>query len=207
MSCSITKQGVKKQIRDKGLAVAKSVNNNFRISGIGEILLPLSTKDKSRSTPTLARKIVDKAVRQINKELNTDPKKFGVVFGGVTYSDGAAIQVVVTPQLFNAYLVKNKERTYEEAYERPLSFYKGDIALQEQEARDLSQLEADFEAIENLVEDNLSSPVTPIVERLEPTIKPTLNNIAPIKLSLDPNQAPDKGDLDSLGFTEVSCNV
>lgn len=205
MSCFITKSGLKKSLTAKGLAVAQGLNSKFKVSAIGEILLLTNSKIPSISTAGLARKAVNKAVTQINKELNIDPKKFGVVFGGVTYSDGAAIQVVVTPAIFNAYLVKNKEATYQEIFERPLEFYKGDIALQSQEARDLSQLKADFEALEQLAtEENLNTAPPSVIENIKPTLIPTLKPSTSVDLSVD-FKTKTKNNLDDLGFEEVRC--
>lgn len=150
--CIITPAAIKKGLTEKGIVIAKSVDPAFRISSIGEIVLPLDTTQKYKNEPYKLRTIVDKTITKINKELNIDPRKLGVVFGGVTYIDSAAIQILVTPQINAAYQVKNEEKTIEEilpkrkiptytretAY-RPSGFYRGDYALMEQELRDLEE--------------------------------------------------------------------
>lgn len=209
--CKISTREIQKGMTDKGLAVAQSVDSTFRLSSIGELVLPLDSSNKSKDEPYKLRRIVDKTVEKINKELGLDPRKFGVVFGGVTYTDSAAIQILVTPQLFAAYQVKNQEKTIEQAFPkkeapafsretayRPSGFYKQDYALMEQELKDLEeQLSISTEL------PGMDKPADVKSEYVAP--QPPVQLKLDLRLSED--QPPQKGDLGSIGFEEIACDV
>jgi hypothetical protein len=199
--CNITAGQVKKQLTDKALSIAKSVDSAYKLSAIGEVYLPLDSKNIRKNEPYKVRSIVDKTVTKLTKELNLPSNKYGgVIFGGVTYTDGAAIQVNVPNQLLNAYRVKNQEASYEQVFGsdtqyRPEGFYAGDQALAQQEFMELER---------ELYLEPLAATVNPptIIPSLSPTIKPE----AQLKLTFDVNTPNQKGNLGDVGFTEVRCN-
>jgi len=212
--CKITSREIQKGLTDKGIIIAQSVDSTFTVSSIGELVLPLDSSNKFKDEPYKLRRIVDRTVNKLIKELSMDPKKFGFVFGGVTYTDSAAVQILVTPQLFASYQVKNEEKTIEEAFPvnrtptptftqetayRPQGFYKNDYALMEQELKDLESLEEAFAPSITSVE---------VAEDVKSTYVPPS---APVQLKLDlrlsKEQPPEKGDLGSIGFEEIACDV
>lgn len=195
-ACNITPRSIKTTITNKALDIAKRVDYNFKINSIGEIFLPIDTKVQYKNANYKVRTVVDRAVKKAMAELKLT--KFGDVLGGITYNDGAAIQVLVTPELYAAYQVKNEEKTIQEAFPRieqeiyrPSGFFKGDIALAQQELADFEQ--------ELFLQDAVISNV--------PTTYTANKQAPPINLKLDPSQENDKGDLGSIGFEEQMCNV
>ena len=80
--CKISSREIQKGMTDKGLAVAQSVDSTFRLSSIGELVLPLDSSNKSKDEPYKLRRIVDKTVEKINKELGLDPVTIGAAFFG-----------------------------------------------------------------------------------------------------------------------------
>lgn len=213
-ACKITSREIKKGLTDKGIKIAQSVDSTFTVSSIGELVLPLDSSSTAKNEPYKLRRIVDRTVNKLNKELSMDPNKFGFVFGGVTYTDSAAIQILVTPQLFASYQVKNEEKTIEEVFPvertptptyaqetayRPTGFYKNDYALMEQELKDLESLEEAF------------APSTTSIEFTEDIKSTYVPPSTPVQLELDlrlsKEQPPQKGDLGSIGFEEIACDV
>lgn len=197
-SCNISQSQIKKELTTKALAVAQSVDSKFKVSSIGEIVLLVDSKSPRKDAPYKLRKTVDRVVEKINTALNMDPRKFGPVFGGVTYTDSAAIQVYVTPRLFSAYQVKNQETSIEEVfgpdtYYRPEGFYMGDAALAAQE---LAELEEDLDLSYLTPPSNTETQFTPI-------------KTAPVQLQLklSPEADTDKGDLGSIDFKEDQCGL
>jgi len=194
-SCNISPSNIKRTITSMALDVAKTVDPSFRISAIGEIFLPVDSKKQYKNAGFKVRTLVDRAASKAMRELGL--QKFGSVLGGVTYNDGAAIQVVVTPSLLAGYQVKNEEKTIEEAFPRiqqevyrPSGFFRGDVALAEQELRDFEE------------ELFLQEATVPDVKTAYSPIK----EAPPLNLRLDPTQENEKGDLDSLGFQEERCD-
>jgi hypothetical protein len=193
-ACNITPRSIKTTITGKALNVAKTVDSNFRVNAIGEIFLPIDSKVSYKNANYKVRSIVDRAVKKANQELGLS--KFGNVLGGTTYTDGASIQVVVTPSLFSSYQVKNEEITIEEVFPqieqeiyRPSGFFKGDVALAEQELRDFE--EGLF--LQDAITSDVKTAYTPTKQA------------PPLNLKLDPTQENDKGDLDSIDFQEDMC--
>lgn len=114
--CNITPGEIKKALLEKALPIAKSFDSSFSITRAGEIFLPVSSSVQYKDAPYKLKRIIDKAISGIYRELGIDKKKFRYTFGYQQYNDGAAIQVTVSPSLLKAYQVKNNEKSLEQAF-------------------------------------------------------------------------------------------
>jgi hypothetical protein len=199
-ACKISAREISSQITPKAVTIAKTKNNAFKLLGTGEIFLPVNSRDASMNTVKKVRSIADSTAVAISNELNIPRKLFGVVFGGRSYTDGAAIQVYITPKLLAAYQVKFEEVSLQEAFELPVSyrpegFYKDDAALALQELNDLE------DSLFEVMETSVQIPNTQVYEA------PLRQQPLQLTLSLDKTSAPDTPDLNSISFEEVSCEV
>ena len=114
--CNITPGEIKKALLEKALPIAKSFDSSFSISRIGEIFLPVNSSVESKNEPYKLKRIIDKTISAIYRELGINKKKFWDTFGYQRYNDGGAIQVTVSPSLLKAYQVKNNEKSLEQAF-------------------------------------------------------------------------------------------
>ena len=121
--CNITPGEIKKALLEKALPIAKSFDSSFSISRIGEIFLPVNSSVESKNEPYKLKRIIDKTISAIYRELGINKKKFWDTFGYQRYNDGGAIQVTVSPSLLKAYQVKNNEKSLEQAFPNaPVSY-------------------------------------------------------------------------------------
>lgn len=199
-ACKVSSQTIKSQITPMAVQIAQVENKDFRLLRTGEIFLPLNNRDAKLNTVRKVRSIVNSTAAKLANDLNIPGAKFGSVFGGVSYQDGAAIQIYVTPQLYASYQVKYEELSLQEAFEIPVSyrpegFYNEDSALALQELNNLE--ESLFEVVDN----SYQIADTPVYEA------PLKQQPLQLTLSLDKTSAPDTPDLNSIGFEETSCEV
>jgi hypothetical protein len=199
-ACKVSSQTIKSQITPPAVTIAQVEDKDFILLRTGEIFLPVNTRKSTRDTVSKVRSIVNRTAATIANQLNIPRAKFGSVFGGVSYKDGAAIQIYVTPQLFTSYQVKYEELSLQEAFEIPVSyrpegFYNEDSALALQELNDLE--ESLFEVTETSYE-ILDTPVYQAPLKQQPL---------QLTLSLDKTSAADAPDLSSIGFEETSCEA
>jgi len=217
--CSLSDANIKRKLLDKGLEIARKVNPRFQLNRLQEIILVPDPANKFEKEIYQLRSIADRAERRITKELDIPINVFGRVFGARSYSDAAAIEIVITPQIRKAYEAKQELITEEQAVEeikktnleqakitptygpstayRPQGFYKGDRALFEQELRDL----------ENAMDEVSDISEATILEDTETKFEPPVTTPVQLEFKFSPEQPNQKGNLDDLGFEEVSCNV
>jgi hypothetical protein len=115
--CSLSDANIKRKLLDKGLEIARKVNPRFQLNRLQEIILVPDPANKFEKEIYQLRNIADRAERRITKELDIPINVFGRVFGARSYSDAAAIEIVITPQIRKAYEAKQELITEEQAVE------------------------------------------------------------------------------------------
>lgn len=108
----------------------------------------------NRLTLTQTYNIAEKKVKEINQEYQ------GNIFGNptslnTTYTNGTGINIHITPQLQKASDIRDGK----DKFERNIQFFRGDVALFEQEQRELS--------VEDLYEKSLELSTKEIEERIK----------------------------------------
>jgi hypothetical protein len=116
-SCNLTDANIKRKLLNKGLEIARKVNPRFELNRLQEIILVPDLANKFEKEIYQLRSIADRAERRITKELDIPINVFGRVFGARSYSDAAAIEIVITPQIRKAYEAKQELITEEQAVE------------------------------------------------------------------------------------------
>lgn len=210
MSCNITKQQIHKSLLDKSFEIALTKNKAYFINNRGEIGLMVNPKVISENTPYRVRQKIDILSRKLAKDLNIPIDKYGVVFGGKTYTDGAALEIIVTPRLLEAYQVKNNEKKIEEAFvEEP------EPVVKKEDSKSELKREAKFE-IRKLGDGQFlyAGDIYPsredafraFEEDNTPSIQEAQIPISQMDRIID-NLPPFTGDMEDLGFEEDACDL
>lgn len=114
-----------------------------------EVFIPVSNKLTLSQTYSIA----ERKVKEINQEYQGD--KFGNPTSlNTTYTNGTGINIHITPQLQLASDIRDGKKEFE----RNIQYFRGDVALMEQEQKELSVedlYESSFKIDEKTIEDKI----------------------------------------------------